>query len=98
MIRARAVLAELDALGLTVDDLIAAGGTCPRDGATTVAQYVEVVAASYKRGTRDTYRSAWRVLVDLYGHRPVGSITSDDCHRVVAEAVERAQQRRLQRT
>lgn len=94
LIRARAVLAELDALGLTVDDLIAAGGSTVRAGVPTVAEYVETVAASYKDTTEATYRSGWRVLVDLYGDQPISSLTSDDCHHVIAEAVRRAQQRR----
>lgn len=94
MIRARAVLAELDALGLTMEDLSAAGGTSGRVGVPTVAEYVELVAAAYKPGTANTYRSAWRVLVDLHGARPVSSLTSDDCHQVIEAAVRRAQERR----
>lgn len=94
VIRARVVLAELDALGLTVDDLVAAGGTARPSGGPTVAEYVEVVAAAYKPATRATYASGWRVLVELYGARPLGAVTADDCHRVVEEATRRAVQRR----
>ncbi len=58
-LRAQVALAELEAMGLTVDDLVVAAG---RDGSAplpkrTVAEYLPVVAAGYKPRTRRTYNS-----------------------------------------
>jgi hypothetical protein len=60
-LRAQVALAELEAMGLTVDDLVVAAG---RDRSAppperTVAEYLPVVAAGYKPRTRRTYNSYW---------------------------------------
>lgn len=104
VIRARAVLAELAALGLTVDDLTAAAANTGARAAVgeepagvvvpSVAAYVEVVAAGYRPGTAATYRSAWRILTELFGEAPITAVTADDCHQVVTEARARARERR----
>jgi hypothetical protein len=53
-LRAKVALAELEAMGLTVDDLLDAAGTAGLLGPTTptVAEYVPVVTAGYKPRTR----------------------------------------------
>lgn len=58
-LRARVALQEIKAMGLTLDDLIAAAeGGSRRTPETTVADYVEVVAESYQPRSRRTYNSS----------------------------------------
>jgi integrase len=97
LVRARILLAEAAALGVTIDDLIAeassgASGT-PSTG-PTVAEYVDTVTASFSKGTAATYKSYWRLLIDRLGERPIGSVGVDDCEAVVVDAVERARRNR----
>jgi integrase len=98
LVRARVLLAEAEALGLTVDDLVAAaasaGGPRSSPAVPTLAEYVETVAPSFSANTAATYRSYWRVAAARFGDRPVASIDADDCEAVLADAVRRAQQRR----
>ena len=96
-LRARVVLSELDALGLTIDDLLAAAGR-PRVASKTgptLAEYVPTVAASYGARTRRTYNSYWSLLVEMLGDKTVGAVTVDDLQGVAEEAARRAQTRRL---
>lgn len=95
-LRARVVLGELAAMGLTVDDLAAVAGQgagLPVAG-PTVADYVPVVAASYKPRSRRTYNSYWRLLVEQVGDVALGRVTVDDLLGVADEAVRRAKTRR----
>jgi hypothetical protein len=97
LVRARILLAEAAALGVTIDDLIAesssdAPGT-PSTG-PTVAEYVDTVTASFSKGTAATYKSYWRLLIDRLGERPIGSVGVDDCEAVVVDSVERARRNR----
>lgn len=95
-LRARVVLAELDALGLTIDDLLAASGR-PRVASAngpTLVEYVPVVAASYGARTRRTYNSYWSLLVELLGDKCVSAVSVDDLQGVAEEAARRAQTRR----
>jgi integrase len=96
LVRARVLLAEAEALGVTLNDLVtaAAGSSTHGSSAPTLAEYVETVAPSFTEGTAATYRSYWRVAVARYGDRPVDAIDADDCEVVLADAVRRAQQRR----
>ena len=104
LVRARVLLAEAEALGVTIDDLVAAssssspsaGGGSFRAVATapTLAEYVDTVAPSFSANTAGTYRSYWRVAVARFGDRPIDSLDADDCEMVLADAVRRAQQRR----
>ena len=97
LVRARILLAEAAALGVTIDDLIAeslAGASGPPGTGPTVAEYVDTVTASFSKGTAATYKSYWRLLVDRLGDRPIGSVGVDDCEAVVVDAVERARHNR----
>jgi integrase len=97
LVRARILLAEAAALGVTIDDLIAeASSDAPGTPSTgpTVAEYVDTVMASFSKGTADTYKSYWRLLIDRLGERPIGSVGVDDCEAVVVDAVERARRNR----
>ena len=89
LMRARVLLAEAAALGVTIEDLIAeSSGSPERVGvAPTVAEYVETVRASFSKGTADTYQSYWRLAVFRLGDRPIDSIAVDDCEAVVADAL-----------
>ena len=97
LVRARILLAEAAALGVTIDDLIAeslAGASGPPGTGPTVAEYVDTVTASFSKGTAATYKSYWRLLVDRLGDRPISSVGVDDCEAVVVDAVERARRNR----
>lgn len=96
-LRAQVALAELEAMGLTVDDLVVAAG---RDRSApppkrTVAEYLPVVAAGYKPRTRRTYNSYWILMVELIGDRPLDQVTVEDVLAVADEAERRAKQRRV---
>ena len=97
LVRARILLAEAAALGVTIDDLIAESSSgalgTPGTG-PTVAEYVNTVTASFSKGTAATYKSYWRLLIDRLGERPIGSVGVDDCEAVVVDAVERAHRNR----
>lgn len=102
LVRARVLLAEAAALGVTVDDLVAAASTgavegslpAPPGSVPTVAEYVERVAPSFGASTLATYRSYWRLAVARFGDRPVDTLDADDCEALLADAVRRAQRRR----
>ncbi|HLG00167.1 MAG TPA: hypothetical protein VI916_06830 [Acidimicrobiia bacterium] len=100
-LRAQVALAELEAMGLTVDDLVVAAG---RDRSApppkrTVVEYLPVVAAGYKPRTRRTYNSYWILMVKLIGDRPLDQVTVEDLLAVADEAERRAKQRlRIPRT
>ena len=90
-VRARAMLAELEAMGLTPQDLVGVSTPTPNRGnGPTVGEYVEVVRASYGASTAQTYGSYWRLLVAMLGDRRVASITYDDCATVLEAAGARA--------
>lgn len=94
-LRARVALAEIEALGLTVEDLVAAGPSVPRAPMPTVREYVEVVAAAYQPRTRRTYNSYWRLLVEMMGDRRLDAVTVEDVLAVTEEAGARARSRRV---
>src|SRR5665647_2034178 len=92
LVRARVLLAEAAALGVTIEDLVAessGASSCPST-APTVAEYVDTVGPSFSKGTAGTYTSYWRLAIDRLGERTIDSIGVDDCESVVADAVERA--------
>jgi integrase len=98
LVRARVLLAEAAALGVTIDDLVTAarGAPAPVDPVAAgpmVAAYVEAVAPTFSAGTAATYRSFWRLAVTRLGERPVAAIGPADCRAVVADAVTRARLR-----
>ncbi len=96
-LRAQVALVELEAMGLTVEDLVVAAGR-DRSAAPskrTVAEYLPVVAAGYKPRTRRTYNSYWILMVELIGDRPLDQVTVEDLLAVADEAERRAKQRRV---
>ncbi len=95
-LRARVVLAELEAMGLTLDDLLAAAGRSlpDRPVGPTLAEYLPTVAAAYVPRTQRTYNSYWRLAVEVVGDVPLGRVTVEDLMSVAEEAVRRAQVRR----
>jgi len=96
-LRARIALTELEAMGLTIDDLLAVAGreTTHRSTGLTVADYVPVVAASYQPRSRRTYNSYWRLTVELLGEVALDRVTVDDLIGVADEASKRAKKRRV---
>lgn len=95
-VRARAMLAELETLGLTVADLLAAAGSGTREAraTTTLAEYLPSVRESYAPRTRRTYDSYWRLAEEMIGDLPLDSVTADHVAAVAEEAARRARQRR----
>ena len=92
-LRATVVLAEAAALGLGLEDLIAAH-TAPGAPAPTLAAHVETAAPTFSAGTAATYSSYWRLAVGHLGESRLTDITVVDLQFVVTEAARRAQQRR----
>jgi integrase len=87
------LLTEAAALGLGLEDLIAAHST-PLPSAPTLAEHIEAIAPTFSVGTAATYTSYWRLAVEHLGDRRLTDITVIDLHLVVADAGRRAQQRR----
>src|SRR5680860_1136927 len=90
------MLGELEAMGLTLDDLLAAAGrdVPARAGGITVAEYLPTVAAAYLPRTRRTYNSYWTLTVELVGELALDRVTIEDLMGVAEEAARRAQVRR----
>jgi hypothetical protein len=95
-VRARVLVAEATALGLTIEDLVAASSQAPRASSAvpTVAEYLAVVSPTFTKGTLRTYRSYWRLAEAQLGDRPIDTVSVDDCEVVLAAAVRRAQRQR----
>ena len=96
-LRARVALTEIEAMGLTLDDLLAVTGrsVLPRATGPTVRDYVPVVAESYQPRSRRTYNSYWTLTVELIGDIALEMVTVDDLMTVAEEAARRAKQRRV---
>lgn len=93
-LRARAILAEMDAMGVTLEDVSRVSTATPERGrGPIVVEYLEVVAGTYKSGTARAYGSYWKLLVTLHGDRPIASITYDDCAAVLEAAAARSARR-----
>lgn len=95
-LRARVALAEIEAMGLTLDDLLAVSGreVAERTTGPTLAEYVPMVADSYQPRSQRTYNSYWTLTVELLGDIALERVTVDDLLNVVDEAARRANQRR----
>jgi hypothetical protein len=92
-LRAAVLLTEAAALGVGLEDLIAAD-TISCAPAPTLADQVDAVAPTFSAGTAATYNSYWRLAVEHLGDRRLTEVSVVDLQCVVAEAVRRAQQRR----
>jgi len=91
-LRARVVLEEARALGLTLEDLIAADE--PGHAVPTVAEFVATMDSVFGVATARTYRPYWRLAVTHLGDRHLHQITIDDLAAVVTAAAARAQRTR----
>lgn len=96
LVRARVLVSEVEALGLTVDDLVAvaAAGPTERSSVPTVSEYIERITPTFTPGTLRNYRSYWRLAEAEFGERPIDTISVDDCEAVVLRAARRAAKRR----
>jgi integrase/recombinase XerC len=96
LLRARVMVAEAHALGLSVNDLVTAavGAPADREDVPTVSAYVRRLEPTFSAGTQRTYRSYWRLAERHFGDRRIDTITVDDCEEVVLAAADRARKRR----
>ncbi len=87
-LRARVLLAEAEALGVGLADLLAVGdvSTIP-----TLATYIETIAPTFAAAI---YWPHWRLAIARYGDRQIASLDVGDLHLVVADAIARAKRRR----
>jgi integrase len=87
-LRARIVLEEARALGIDLDDLVAAatGDHHP----VTVAAWIDEIAPTFGASTARTYRPYWRLLVARHGDQALAELTTMDLAAVVDIAGERA--------
>lgn len=95
-VRARVLLAEATALGITIDDLLAAASVGPTtvSSAPTVAEYLDVVRPTFSDGTAAAYKSYWKLAADRFGDRAIDAVGVDDCESIVAAAMARARRNR----
>lgn len=97
--RLRLLLDQMDALGITVDELAAQAQLEGRQTASvrsrvpTVAEFIETASHGYADMTRDTYMSYWRIALELYGDDPISVLDYQVCVQIVEVAFERARQR-----
>jgi integrase len=92
-VRARVLLDEARALGVSLADLIAVSSdTAPR--VPTVAEFVDTITPTFTPGTAGTYRAYWRLLTHQHGGLPLDEITICDLQAVVETAVRQTRQRR----
>lgn len=94
--RATVVLAELETLGLTVEDLLSAAGhkVGPRPSVPTFSAYLPSVREGYPPRTRRTYNSYWRLAEEFIGELSLDRVSSDHVAAVAEEAARRARLRR----
>jgi hypothetical protein len=97
--RLRLLVEQMDALGVTVDELAAQtalmGRPAPsvRPPVPTVAEFIQTAGHGYADMTLDTYMSYWRIAIELYGDDPIIALNYEACDRIVEVAFERARQR-----
>lgn len=91
-LRARVLLEEARALGIDVDDLVAAatGEAKP----VTLGSWVDEIAPTFSPSTAATYRPYWRLAAGLLGDRYLSELTTADLAGVVDAAAERARAHR----
>jgi len=91
-LRARVLLEEGRALGLDVDDLVAAatGEAKP----ITVAAWIDEITLTFSPSTVATYRPYWRLAARLLDGRYLAELTTTDLAAVVDAAAERARTHR----
>ncbi len=95
-LRARIVLHEARALGLDVEDLVAAATGEPTP--LTLAAWIDEIAPTFVASTAATYRPYWRLAAALLGDRSLAELTTADLAAVVESAAERARTHRPEST
>lgn len=60
----------------------------------TLANHLAAITPTFTDATARTYRTYWRLAVEMLGTRPLSEVTVVDLQSVVAEAARRARQRR----
>lgn len=90
-LRAQILLAEAEALGVQLADLIAVGKP---SSLPTLAVFIESIAPTFADPTVATYSPHWRLAVARFGDRPIAAIDLGDLHLVLADAVARAKKSR----
>jgi site-specific recombinase XerC len=94
-LRARVLLGEAHALGVSLADLIVAAGTDPVAApAMTVSDYLATITPTFTAATAATYRPYWRLAAARFGDRRLSDIGVAVVQAVVADAVARARTRR----
>jgi len=91
--QAALLLAQIDALGLTLDDLQRVRDHRTVGTGPTVRAYVEHARRIYtdrNRATAATYEPGWRTLVRVHGHRPISELTTSQLERVLLAVRTRA--------
>ena len=91
-LRARVLLEEARALGLDVEDLLAAATGEPKP--VTVTAWISEIAPTFSPSTAATYRPYWRLAAALLGDRYLAELTTTDLAAVVDAAAERARTHR----
>lgn len=91
-LRARIVLEEARALGIDLDDLVAAATGEHRP--ITVAAWIDQIAPTFGGSTARTYRPYWRLFAAMHGDRALAELTTMDLAAVVDAAGERAKAHR----
>lgn len=91
-LRARIVLEEARALGIDLDDLVAAATGEHRP--ITVAAWIDEIAPTFGGSTARTYRPYWRLLATMHGDRALAELTTLELAAVVDAAGERAKAHR----
>lgn len=90
-LRAKVALAELDAMGISIADLLAVAGTSKASRpAPTFAEYVPIVGERYKARSLRTYGSYWRFATQIIGDKPIDQVTTDDLAKVLVQVRNRA--------
>lgn len=91
-LRARIVLEEARALGIDLDDLVAAATGEHRP--ITVSEWIDEIAPTFSAATARTYRPYWRLLATMHGDRALAELNTLELASIVDAAGERAKAHR----
>jgi len=85
-----AILALLEAQGLSIADLVAAATEQPSTLVPTVAEYLPTVESVTGTGAAKTYRTYWNKLVATHGAKRLNDIRVSDLQALALSAAETA--------
>lgn len=69
------MLDALSAMGLSIDDLVAAGrGRRHEEARVTIAEFLPKVENAATDGKKKTYATYWRLLTNQYGDKPLTEV------------------------